>query len=195
MTTIHLVRHAAHGLLPHTLAGRMPGVPLSAEGVAQARRLAQHFAGRPIAAVVSSPVQRARETAGPIAEACGHTVGIDPGLEEIDFGIWTGRRIDALTDDPAWQAWNQARHLAACPGGETMHAAQSRVLAALTRLRDAHGEAEIVAVSHADVIKSVLAAFLGCALDRLHCLVIDPASVSTVLLGDAFAQVECVNYR
>ncbi len=192
-TTIHLVRHAAHGLLPHTLAGRMPGVPLSAEGQAQAASLAARFAGQPIAAVVASPVQRAQETAVPVAAALGLAVRTEPGFEEIDFGRWTGCRFAALAADPDWARWNRMRSLACCPGGETMHAAQSRALRAVHELRAEHGAAVLVVVSHADVLKAVLAAALGLSLDLLHRLTLDPASVSTLLVFDADMRVDGVN--
>ncbi len=192
-TTFHLVRHAAHALLPHTLAGRMAGVGLSDEGRAQARTLARHLAGRSVAAVVSSPVQRALETAAPVAAALGLPVGIDAGFEEIDFGTWTGRRFDDLAADPAWDAWNCLRSLARCPSGETMHEAQSRALAALGRLRAAHAGQEVVVVSHADVVKAMLAPALGLPLDLLHRLLISPASCSTLVVFDADVQVASVN--
>ena len=193
MTTIHLVRHAAHALLPHTLAGRMPGVPLSNEGHAQARHLAERLRATGTRAVVSSPVQRARETAAPIAQALGAALTIDAAFEEIDFGAWTGQRFLALDDDPAWHAWNRLRSLAPTPGGETMHQAQSRALAALGQLHRAHPGAEIAVVSHADIIKALLAPALGLSLDHLHRLTIDPASVSTIVLFDADVRVDGVN--
>ncbi len=187
------MRHAAHALLPHTLAGRMAGVPLSNAGRAQAAALAARFIGRPIAAVLSSPVQRAQETAAPIAATLGLPLTIEPGFEEIDFGAWTGMRFDALEHDPAWQAWNRLRSVAVCPAGESMHQAQSRAMLALARMRAEHGEADLIVVSHADVIKSVLAAALGLSLDLLHRLTIDPASISTLVLFDTDLRVDRVN--
>ena len=192
-TIVHLVRHGAHALLSHVLAGRMPDVALSPEGVAQAEALSNRFAGRDVAAVVSSPIQRARETAAPLAARLGRPVEIDVGWEEIDMGRWTGSAMDVLHADPDWQAWNRMRGLATCPGGEAMHQVQSRALLALQRLRAAHGEAEVVAVSHSDVIKAVLAGVLGWPLDHVHRLSIDPASISTVALFDDFVRVDGVN--
>ena len=194
-TTVHLVRHATHGLLPHTLAGRMPGVPLSPAGLVQAEALARRFGGQTVAAVVSSPVQRARDTAAPIAAALNLVPEIDPGWEEIDFGRWTGQRFDTLDADGEWHAWNRLRSLAACPGGETMHAAQSRALHALSRLRALHGEAAVVVVSHADILKAVLAAALGLSLDHLQRFSLAPASVSTLLVFDDNAIVETLNHQ
>ena len=171
----------------------MPGVPLNGHGHAQATALAARFATHPIAAVIGSPVQRAQETAQPIAAAHRLPVQIDPGFEEIDFGAWTGLTFEALAPDPAWQAWNRQRSLAACPGGETMHEAQARAMRALGRLRDAHPHGTVVVVSHADVLKAILAPALGLTLDQLHRLTIDPASVSTLVLFDAEIRVDALN--
>ena len=191
-TTFHLVRHASHGLLAHTLAGRMAGVPLSEGGRAEAARLAQRL-DPPIAAVITSPVQRAVETAAPIAARLGLVAQVEPGLAEIDFGAWTGRRFDDLAPDPAWQAWNRMRGLVACPGGESMHQAQSRALAALDRLRLFYPDQVVVLVSHADILKALLAPALGLPLDRLYRLTIDPASISTLIAWEGDWRVEAVN--
>ena len=191
-TTVHLVRHATHGLLPHTLAGRLPGIALSPAGAAEAQALAAHF-NHPVAAIYSSPIQRALETAAPIAAALALPVMQNPGFTEIDFGEWTGARLDALAPDPAWQAWNRFRSLARCPGGETMHEAQSRALSALADCRVRHPGATVVIVSHADIIRSMLAPILGFSLDRLYRLTIDPASISTLTLFDDDARIDAIN--
>lgn len=95
--------------------------------------------------------------------------------------------------DPSWQRWNTDRSLAACPGGETMHQAQSRALLPLSRLRDAYPGATVVAVSHADVLKEALAAILGLSLDHLLRFVLHPPSCSTVVLFDGGARIDAVN--
>ena len=171
----------------------MPGVPLSDEGRAQAERLADWFATHPVAAVVSSPVQRAQETAAPVAARLGLPVQTDDGWTEIDFGAWTGRRFDDLAPDPAWQRWNRLRALATPPDGEPMHAAQSRALAALERARLAYTGRTVVVFSHADVIKAVLAGLLGMGLERLWRLRVDPGGTSTVMLSEDDAEVAWVN--
>lgn len=192
-TTLHLVRHAAHGLLGRALAGRMPGVGLSAEGLAQAAALAGALAGRPIRAVLSSPVQRAQETAAPIAARHGLPVLTDPGLDEIDFGAWTGAAFGVLDGDPAWDAWNRFRGFAPTPGGETMAAAQARALGAVARARAAVPDGEAVLAGHSDVLKAVLAHFLGTPLDLLHRIELAPASRSVLVLWDDGARVDGIN--
>ncbi len=189
--TFHLIRHAAHGLLGHVLAGRTPGVALSEAGRSQAASLGRTLTGSGARMVVSSPLQRARETAAPIAVALSLDVRIEPGLNEVDFGAWTAQSFQELADVPGWDGWNRARGLAGAPGGETMLAAQARAVAVLMRLRGDGGT--VVAVSHSDVIKAVLAHALGMPLDLLHRLEIEPASRSTLVLGADFAQVTAVN--
>lgn len=189
--TIHLVRHAEHREFGRRLTGRTEGVALSERGRQQALLLAAHHAGADLRAVLTSPVQRARETAGAIASACGVPAVVEPGLDEVDFGRWAGQAFEALAGEPGWSAWNAARSLAATPGGETMQAVQARAVAALARQREAGGA--VAAVSHADVIKSVLGYLLGMPLDMINRLEIGPASRSVVVLGPDFARVDAVN--
>ncbi len=184
--TLHLVRHASYAALGRVLAGRAEGWPLTAKGVAEADRLAEVMAGRSLAAVLSSPIQRARQTAQPIGARCGLEVVLEPEITEIDFGAWTGLSFAALRADPAWRAWNHQRGLAPVPGGESMMQAQARATAAVARAHARWPNGEVVMVSHADVIKAVLAGLLGTPLDLMHRIAIDPASRSVVRLhGDA----------
>lgn len=192
-TTFHLVRHAAHGLLGRVLTGRMPGVGLSTEGQAQAMRLAEHFAQRRVAAIVSSPLERAQQTAGPIAAALGQCVVTDDGLNEIDVGAWTGLTFDALQNQPEWHAWNRFRSTAPTHGGETMLAVLVRVLATIARLRKAYPDGEVMLVSHQDVLKALLAHSLGMPLDLLHRIELAPASRSTLVMFEDDVRVDGVN--
>ena len=193
LTVVHLVRHAAHGLLGQVLTGRMAGVPLSEAGRAQAAALARRFGGMEIAAVLSSPVQRALETAGPIAAALGLAVAVEAGLDEIDFGAWTGRRFDALEGQAEWVSWNRCRSMAAAPDGETMLAAQARAVAAVMRAGRAFAGRQVVMVSHQDVLKAVVAGVLGVSLDRLDRFGLDPASRTVVTLMAEGARVDLLN--
>ncbi len=189
--TVHLVRHAEHGEFGRVLTGRSQGVSLSETGVQQADHLARSYTGLDVRAVLTSPVQRARETAGVLASALGLVPILEPGIEEIDFGAWMGKPFDALAAEPGWTAWNGARSLAPTPGGETMLAVQARAVGAVLRQRATGGT--VVAVSHADVVKAVLAYVLGMPLDLMHRIEIGAASRSVVVLGEDFARVEAVN--
>lgn len=194
MTVFHLVRHAEHGLLGRVLTGRMPGVPLNERGREQAARLARHFAGRAVAAVVSSPMQRAQETAAPIAAALGLEVATDAGLDEIDFGDWTGMTFEALQGAPGWQVWNQFRGTAPTPGGETMLEVLGRALRSLARWREVVPDGEVVLVSHGDVLKAALAHSLGAPLDLMQRIEVGPGSCSALqVFGDGSTRVDGVN--
>lgn len=194
-TTFFLVRHATHGLLERVLTGRMPQVHLADLGHAQARRLAQHFAGLNLAAIQSSPRERAEETARPIAQASGRPCEIVEALDEIDIGAWTGRSFADLANDPDWQAWNTRRSTARAPGGESMAEAQARLLAHLEATRARHPEGRVLLVSHADVIKAGLLHFLGASLDAYASFEIAPASISTLLLGEWGGKIVGLNER
>ncbi len=191
--TVHLVRHGCTAAIGHCLAGRAEGWPLNAAGLAEAERLADSLAHLPFAAIVASPMLRAQQTAASIAARGRASVATEAGFDEIDFGDWTGRAFAELHGDELWQAWNRHRGLAQIPGGETMALAQARALAALGRLRDGWPDAAVVVVSHADVIKAVLANVLGAPLDLMHRMAIDPASRSVVRLHAHDAEVLAVN--
>lgn len=192
-TTFHLVRHAAHDGVGSVLCGRMPGVTLGSTGREQARRLGHRFAGEAIAAVQSSPLERARETAEPIAAGTGCTVEVNESITEIELGAWSGRRFMELRDDPAWSSWNTARAVSRPPGGETMLEAQTRIVHTMEALRGAYRERAVVLVSHGDVIKAALLYHLGLPVDAYPRIEIEPASVSTLVVGDWGAKVVRLN--
>lgn len=162
----------------------MPGVHLGEVGREQARRLARRFANENVASVQTSPLERARETAEPIAAATGAAVAVNEGILEIEFGEWTGRTFETLGGDARWAAWNGARAVNRPPGGEAMLEVQARVIAALEALRAAYPDRTLVVVSHADVIKAALLYHLGLPVDAYGRFDIDPASVSTLAVGD-----------
>jgi probable phosphomutase (TIGR03848 family) len=186
MSTVLLVRHGrTTANAGGTLAGWTPGVHLDDRGRAQAAALAERLAGLPVAAVVSSPLERCRETAEPLAAARDLEVELDDRLGECRYGEWTGAALKDLARQPLWKVVQQHPSAVVFPGGESLRAVQERavdaVRAAADRAAAAHGDdALVVAVSHGDVIKAVLADALGMHLDCFQRLVIDPASVSAV---------------
>jgi probable phosphoglycerate mutase len=194
-TTIFLVRHAAHDRVDRILCGRMPGVSLGDAGRAQASRVAKRLSGEQLAAIYSSPMERARETAEPIAAAADLNLMISPGLNEIDLGEWTGRSFAELDPDPRWKAWNAERAAGEVPGGERMQAVQDRVVTEFESLRCRHPGQRVAAVSHADVIKAAICGVLGLSLDRYHALEIEPASISSIVLWEGGGKVVCLNER
>lgn len=192
MATLLLVRHGrttanASGVL----AGRTPGVRLDDLGVQQAERAGARIATVPVAALLTSPQERCRQTARAVAAAqrgAGHPTTralAEKGLAECDYGEWQGRPIKELLREPLWSTVQRQPSAAVFPGGESMVAMQHRAVAAVRR-RDAditrdHGpDAVWVAVSHGDIIKSVLADALGMHLDLFQRINVDPASVSII---------------
>ena len=186
--TLYLVRHAAHDQVHDTLCGRMPGVTLGDVGKRQAMRVAERLAGETVAAVYSSPLERAQETAAPIARKFNVPVQAAETLNEIDFGAWTGRHFDDLASDVTWASWNRARSATRPPGGESFSAAQGRIVPFLKGLAREHPDAGVVAVTHGDLIRAALCAFLNCqSLDDYRLFEIAPASVTTLVLwGDGW---------
>ncbi|WP_433274015.1 histidine phosphatase family protein [Actinosynnema sp. CS-041913] len=186
MATVILLRHArstANG--SGVLAGRQPGVALADQGVAQAGRLVERLAGVPVDAVVTSPLERCRETLAPLLAARGLEAAVEPELAEVEYGEWTGRAIRDLLEEPLWQVVQQHPSAAVFPGGEGLAAVQARAVAAI-RAHDARITQEFgpravwVACSHGDVIKALLADALGVHLDGFQRIVVDPASLSVV---------------
>jgi probable phosphoglycerate mutase len=133
-----------------------------------------------VAAVYSSPLERARETAAPIAEARRLPVQVEPGLDECDFGRWTGARLRRLARTPEWRVVQRHPSGFRFPGGESFVEMQARVTSTLGRLVAAHPGQALVAVSHADPIKAAVAHALGAHLDLFQRIVISPASVTVI---------------
>lgn len=182
---LHLVRHCPHGDVGRVLTGRSEGAPLTELGLAKARRLAGELArAGTIAAVHSSPRLRARQTAEAIAEAAGVQVEIVAGLDEIDFGDWTGRSFDELEGDPAWTAWNSARASSRPPAGESMREAVVRATSHIEAVGRREWDGAVVCVTHCDIIRGAIAQFLGLGLDNLLRFDVEPGSVSTLVVGE-----------
>lgn len=188
-TTLVLLRHATTSTTGKRLGGRKPGFHLDAGGRGQAEAAARRLARLPVAAVYASPMERTRETAAPVARAHGLRVGVEQGINEVDYGDWTDRPLAQLRRRALWSTIQQAPSRVTFPGGESLRGAQQRAVEATERLAAAHRGTTIVLVSHADIIKAVLAHHLGMGLDLFQRLVVAPASSSTILLPDGGAPV------
>ncbi len=193
MTTFLLIRHATNDMVGKALAGWTPNVHLNEEGQAQALKLAERLGEVPLKAIYSSPLERAVETAQPLAEQLGLEILIHAGVGEIQFGEWTGRTIKELADSPTWTNIQRFPSGTRIPGGETLREMQNRVVDALEALRVAHPNDIIAIFAHADVVKAMVAHYLGVHLDLFQRIVISPASVSIVTVGDSGPHVLCVN--
>ena len=189
---VHLVRHASHDLLGRVLVGRGP-VSINATGINETAAVCRSLAGSNLVAVISSPQQRAMQLASSIAHIAGLAPTIDPGLDEMDMGEWTGASFDDLHNDPRWQAFNNFRSAAPIPGGETMLAVQARAVGVLIRLQLEYSNASVALVSHSDVLKSILMHLLGMPLDLIHRFDLAPASRSIVELYDRGAVIRAIN--
>jgi len=180
-TTILLVRHGQTPTTGKVLPGRAKGLRLADEGRAQAAVAAERIGalGR-IDAIYSSPLERAKETAAPIAEARGLRTQIDRGLFECDFGDWTGRELKELMKLPEWRTVQSAPSTFRFPNGESFTEMQTRMVTTLDKLRLKHPGGTIVCVSHADTIKAAVAHALGTHIDLFQRIVISPASVTAI---------------
>ena len=194
MMTVYLIRHAANDLIGKAIAGWQQGVHLNAEGQRQASRLADQLKGSGIGRIVSSPLERARETAAPLAGQLGLEIEIAEAIGELRFGEWTGRLFTEIQADPHWKVWNDFRSGARIPGGETMLEAQARFVAFLDQLRTDVPGKTVALFSHGDPIRAVLLYYLGIPLDFVNRIEISPASVSILRLGTAGAEVSCLNH-
>lgn len=193
MTTLLLIRHAAHDWLGRGIPGRLPGVGLNAEGHAQARGWAERMDAA-VDAIYSSPQQRAQESIAPFAAKQGLPVMVASEFDEIDFGDWTGRTMEQLkADSVRWRQWVERRSLAAPPGGEPFHQVAKRAMAGIDRLARSHPGQVVLVVSHGDVIKAIVASCLGLSLDCLERFDIAPMSLSVLAAEQNWRQVKRVN--
>lgn len=180
-TLVLLVRHGQTPTTGKLLPGRAPGLHLADAGHEQARRAAERVAALDrVDAVYASPLERARETAAPIAAARGLKVKVDKGLLECDFGDWTGGELKKLMKLREWQTVQRAPSTFTFPNGESFSAMQHRMVATIDRLRAAHPGGVIVCVSHADPIKAAVAHAMGTHLDLFQRIVISTCSVTAI---------------
>jgi probable phosphomutase (TIGR03848 family) len=165
------------------LVGRAPGVHLNKRGVEQAERLVARLEGVPLAAIYSSPLDRALETAAPLAAARGLEVVQDSGLSEVDYGAWAGQDFKQLRKTDLWKRVQLRPADARFPGGEAVREAQGRILRSLETICNRHPKDCVAALSHSDMIKFAVAHLTGLHLDLFQRLVVSPASVTAILLG------------
>jgi broad specificity phosphatase PhoE len=172
----------------------MPGIHLNAEGQAQAQQLALKLTRLPIAAIYSSPMERALQTAEPIAQKLRLQTIICEDFQEIDFGAWTDHSFEILQNDPQFHHFNSFRSCTPAPGGELMAETQLRMIKGLDKLRQRHPDQTIAVISHGDPIRSVIAWYTGIHLDMMLRIEISLASVSILELDESWVRVSLVNY-
>lgn len=192
-----LVLFVRHGTTPTTgkvLPGRARGLHLSDRGREQAQRAAERIAelGK-VAAVYSSPLERARETAAPIARLTKNTTRIERGLIECDFGAWTGQSLRRLMKKPEWSIVQRSPSTFRFPAGESFVEMQTRIVSAVDVIRRRHTGRTVVCVSHADTIKAAVAHATGTPLDLFQRIVISTCSVTAIVYSDSGPVVLTVN--
>lgn len=194
MTTVALVRHAEFDLLGKVLCGRAGGLGLNMRGKKQARQLARRLSRLPLDAIVCSPLDRACETARPLAALTGLEVRISADLNEIAFGEWTGLSFEQLREIPGWIDFNKCRSCNRAPGGESLIEVQSRAVAEINRIAAEFPEGAVAVISHGDVIRAAIAYYLGVPLDLLSRFEVSPASVSILKLRNSGPLLAALNF-
>ena len=193
MTTFYLVRHGVTSHTAHRLSGRLEGVHLSKEGIAEAEAAAHSLEAVKFRAVFSSPIDRTLETARIIAARQGLEVEVRDGLMEVDYGTWTNRSYKAVARTKLWSKVQRWPSGARFPAGESLREVQQRALNELDTIRSEHPRGIVCCVTHAEVIRLVLADYLGIHMDMFQRIVVGPASTTVVTVGDDGPRVVAVN--
>ena len=195
MTQLLLIRHAQNDWVrAGRLAGWTPGVHLNEEGHRQAEALGKRLAPAKLQAVYSSPLERAIETAQAIVKHHPDIeLQIERGLGEVDFGRWTGKRLRWLARTRLWKVVQTFPSRARFPDGESLQEMQTRVVGTLEQIASKHLGSTIVIVSHSDVLKAVIAHYLGMHLDLFQRIVVSPASLSIIALHNMGPRIVRLN--
>lgn len=193
MATLLLVRHGHTDAAGKRLTGRAAGVHLNETGRQQAERLVGRLDGIRVDHIVSSPLERCRETAAPLAESRGRRVDVRRAWIEVGYGEWTGRSITQLRRTKLWRQVMTTPSNVRFPGGESLLEVQARAVDAAIDLAAEHPRGTVVVVSHADVIRLLVAHLAGMHADHLQRLSIDTASITAVSLSDGVPRLLTVN--
>lgn len=183
MTLLLLIRHGMTDATGHRLSGRTPGLHLNAVGRTQSEELAERLEDLRIDAVYSSPLERCRETAAPLAAANGLRVRRRSKLAEVDYGDWTNRSLRQLSRTKLWATVQGSPSTVRFPSGESLLEVQRRMIAESEDLAAEHADSTIALFSHGDPLRLLLAHYLGLHVDLFQRLVVSPASVSAVAIS------------
>jgi len=193
VTRFLLIRHGDTNAIGRYIAGNVAGTDLNDAGRVQVETLVSRLHDVPLSAVVSSPLERTRQTAEPIARDHGLQVEVAAALSEFDFGEWTGATFDALANDSGWDRFNAVRSLTPARRGELMLDVQRRSVAGLLDVWSRHSTGTVAVVSHGDVIRAILLFVLGMPIDFYWRLEVQPARISVVELSEGVPRVLLVN--
>lgn len=203
-TLVVLVRHGTTTTTGKVLPGRAPGLELSEDGRRQAKAAAARvaaFRGNPEGdkdkgpdpVVYASPLERAQQTAEPIAAALGVEVRTDDGLADLDTGDWTGLELKTASKRKEWSTIQRYPSGFRFPGGESFVEMQARMVSTIDRLCTEHPGRMVVLVSHADPIRSVVAHAMGAHLDMFQRVFVAPCSITAIAYGKDGPMVLAVN--
>jgi probable phosphoglycerate mutase len=183
LTILLLVRHGETDWIGEKLAGRLPDVHLNAQGRENAERLAAMLGPLKLAAVYSSPLERAVETAEPTARAAGKPIRRNELLQEVDFGELAGKAFTEFRETPLWKMVHREPAKVRYPGGESLVEAQARAVRAIEEIHSLFESETVALFTHSDTIRLAVAHFLKMPLAAYHSLAADPASVSVLYYG------------
>jgi probable phosphomutase (TIGR03848 family) len=196
MAIVLLIRHGENDYVKkNRLAGRLPGVHLNETGRKQAQAVAERLKGAPVKAVYSSPLERTMETAEPIAAALGLEIIPCDGLMEVDFGEWQDQKLKGLSRLKIWKTVQFFPSRMRFPQGESFVEAQARAVREIEGLVTRHDPKDIIlCVSHSDVIKLVVAHYIGLPLDLFQRLMVAPASINALQIDEHGSRLLTLNY-
>ncbi len=197
MPILLLIRHGENDYTKTgRLAGCLPEVHLNEHGQKQAVELAEALQNAPIKAIYTSPLERARETAAPLAEKLGLAPQIRAGLIEVNIGEWVGAELKSLMKQPVWKIVQHSPSRFRFPGGESFAECQGRLVSEIEAIAREHKPEEVIAVvSHSDPIKLALAYYLGMPLDYFQRLGCETASVNMLMLSETGAMLLKLNQK
>lgn len=194
MTYLFLIRHGENEWVETgKLAGRTLDVHLNEKGHQQSAALVERLTGQPITAIYSSPLVRCIETAQPLAQRLELPIWEEPDLLEVDYGAWRGAALKELSQKPEWQLVQIYPSGFRFPDGETLREVQSRAVAALERIRTQHPGEAVALFAHGDILRTVLAWYLGTPLDLFQRIVINTASISLIAFHHFGPRILVVN--
>lgn len=194
MAIFLLIRHGENDWVGKKLAGRLPGVHLNKNGLTQAEELASSLRNLPIKAIYSSPLERAMETARPLAEAKALEINICENLSEINFGNWQGKTIKQMRRMKLWNTVQKQPSLMQFPNGESFVNAQKRLVSCISEINEKYEPFDLLACfSHSDAIRLLVANYLDIPLDSFQRIHINTASVSVLVLTKEHISVPHVN--
>ena len=184
MAIFLLIRHGENDWVGKRLAGQTPGVHLNEKGRRQAQAVAEALKDVPLKAIYSSPMERAMETAQPLADLSKLAIQVENGLIEIDFGKWQGKTIKQLRRMKLWKTVQTDPQNMRFPDGKSFVEAQTRLVASLEALNQQYEEKDVIACfSHSDSIRLLVAHYLAMPINAFQRISIQPTSLSVIMIS------------